>query len=264
MKPRINFHILTLFPEIFGCLSHSVIKKAERKEIIKINTYNLRDWGEGQRKQVDDKSFGGGVGMLLRVDIIDAAIKSIKQKTKNKKTKTILLTPQGKPYKQEDARRFSKEKNIILICGHYEGFDERIREYLTDEEISIGDYVLTGGELPAMVLVDSISRLIPGVLGKEESVEEESFQIQNTLQSHSHSSLSDRGRQTSESKTGKAKNKKQKLLEYPQYTRPASYKKWKVPKILLSGNHKKIAAWRLEKSKENTRKKRPDLLKFDS
>lgn len=226
MKPKINFHILTLFPEIFGSLSYSILKRAEDKVLIKIKPYNLRKWGVGKRKQVDDKVYGGGAGMVLKVDVIDKALKSIKSKAK--KAKTILLTPQGKVFNQKIAQKFSKEKDIILICGHYEGFDERIREYLVDEEISIGDYVLTGGELPAMVLVDAVSRLVPGVLGKEESIKEESFQ---------------KG-----------------LLEYPQYTLPREYKGWQVPEILLSGNHKKIEEWRTEQALKKTKKRRPDLL----
>ncbi len=228
LAEKITFHILTLFPEIFGCLSHSIIKRAEGKGLIKIKPYDLRKWGIGKRKQVDNKAYGGGAGMVLKVDIIYSALQSLKEKVKSKKVKTILLTPQGKVFNQKIAKRLAKEKNIILICGHYEGFDERIRK-LADEEISIGDYILTGGEFPAMVLVDAVSRLVPGVLGKEESVKEESFQ---------------RG-----------------LLEYPQYTLPREYKGWQVPEILLSGNHKKIAEWRTEQALRKTKKRRPDLLK---
>ncbi len=230
MKPTINFHILTLFPETVKCVfKESILKRAKAKGLLNIDVYNLRDWGIGARKTVDDQTYGGGAGMVLKVDVLDKAIKDIKKKIKGKKVKTILLTPQGKPYKQKDAKKLSKEENIILICGHYEGFDERIKESLIDLEISIGDYILTGGELPAMVLVDSVSRLIPGVLGKEESFISESFEDN--------------------------------LLEYPQYTRPETYKNWKVPKVLLSGDHQKISAWRKEQALKKTRKKRPDLLK---
>lgn len=241
ITPKLNFHILTLFPEIFDCLSFSILEKAQQKGIIKIKTYDLRKWGLGKRKQVDNKTFGGGAGMVMRVDIVDAAISNIKyqiskRQTKNAKIKTILLTPQGKIFNQKTAARLSKEENLILICGHYEGFDERVRQHLVDEEISVGDYVLTGGEIPAMVLVDSISRLVPGVLGKEESLKEESFQIKNE------------------------KVKSKKLLEYPHFTQPRDYKGWKVPEILLSGNHQKISEWRQKEALKKTKKKRPDLL----
>lgn len=226
MKTKITFHILTLFPEIFGQFSHSILKRAEDKGLIKIKSYNLRKWGLGKRKQVDDKSFGGGAGMVLKVEVVDKALKFIKSKVK--RAKIILLTPQGKVFNQKFAKNFSKEKNIILICGHYEGFDERIRK-LADYEISVGDYVLSGGEFPAMILTDAISRLIPGVLGKEESLKEESFE--------------------------------NRLLEYPQYTVPREYNGQKVPEVLLSGDHKKIAEWRKEESLKKTKKIRPDLLK---
>jgi len=229
MKPKINFHILTLFPKTIECVfSESIIKRAREKGLVKIHIHNFRDWGIDKRKQVDDKACGGGAGMVLRVDVIDKALKAIKLKIKNGKKKVILLTPQGKVFKQKTAEILSKEKNIILICGHYEGFDERIRKNLVDEEISIGDYVLTGGEIPAAMLIDSISRLIPGVLGKEESLQEESF--------------------------------KDGLLEYPQYTKPNEYKGWKVPDILLSGNHAKINQWRRNEAVQKTKKRRPDLL----
>lgn len=244
--PKITFHILTLFPEIFGQLSHSILKRAEKKGLIKVKSYNLRKWGIGKRKQVDDKAYGGGAGMVLKVEVIDKALKEIKKKINPIKSrrakgtasvaserpasngvKTILLTPQGKKFNQKMARKLSEEKNIILLCGHYEGFDERIRK-LADEEISVGDYVLSGGEFPAMILVDAISRLIPGVLGKEESLKEESFE------------------------NG--------MLEYPQYTMPREYKGQKVPKVLLSGDHKKITEWRKDQAIKKTKKNRPDLL----
>ncbi len=191
----------------------------------------------GKYKKVDDTPYGGGVGMVMRIDVVDAALQSFKPKAQSSKPKVILLTPQGKLFNQKKAYSLSQYSNLLLICGHYEGFDERIRE-LVDFEISIGDYILTGGEIPAMILVDSISRLIPGVLGKEESLKEESF----TKKAHG------------------LRLKAQSLLEYPQYTRPEKYKKWKVPKILLSGNHQKIADWRLGQAIKRTKKRRPDLL----
>jgi len=233
MESKITFHILTLFPQMFeGPLSESIIRRARDKNLIEIKLYDLRDWGLGKHKQVDDTPYGGGAGMVMKVDVIDEAVNSIKQKIKSKKDiKIILLTPQGEKLIQKKIRILAKGqslgRHLILVCGHYEGFDERVRS-LVDEEISIGDYILTGGELPAMVLIDAITRLVPGVLGKDDSSEEESFENN--------------------------------LLEYPQYTRPEEYKNMKVPDILLSGDHKKIAEWRKEEAVKKTKAKRKDLL----
>ena len=218
--------VLTLFPKMFkGPFDQSIIKRACDKEIVEIKIHDLRKWTEDKHRTIDDHPFGGGVGMVLMIKPIYDALKELKTKT----SKAILLSPQGKVFNQKVARSFSNEKHLILVCGHYEGFDERIRKYLIDEEISIGDYVLTGGELPAMVIIDSITRLIPGVLKNDQATEIESFSKQ--------------------------------LLEYPQYTRPSDFKGWKVPEVLLSGDHKKIAQWQKEKEIEVTKKKRPDLLK---
>jgi tRNA (guanine37-N1)-methyltransferase len=184
---------------------------------------------------VDDRPYGGGPGMVLMIEPIYRAINELKSKTKNEKLKIILLTPQGKVFNQKMAKRLSGLDHLILICGHYEGVDERVRKHLVDEEISIGDYVLTGGELPAMVIVDTVVRLIPGVLEKPEAVQLESFSQIN--------------------------NKSPILLEYPQYTRPANFKGWKVPKVLLSGNHQKIKEWREKQALKRTKKRRPDLIK---
>ncbi len=219
--------IITLFPKMFdGPFAESIIKRAQEKGLLKINIHNLRKWTKDKHKTVDDHSFGGGTGMVLMIEPIYKALKELKKK----ESKIILLTPQGKVFKQEKAKKLSKEKHLIFICGHYEGVDERIKEKLIDEEISIGDYVLTGGELPTMVVIDTITRLIPGVLNKKEAKEIESFSFKG-------------------------------LLEYPQYTRPAVFKGWQVPKILLSGNHQKIEDWRKKKALEKTKKRRPDLLK---
>ncbi|HUV42572.1 MAG TPA: tRNA (guanosine(37)-N1)-methyltransferase TrmD [Patescibacteria group bacterium] len=217
--------ILTLFPKMFkGPFAESIIKRAQEKELTKIKIHDLRKWTKDKHQTVDDRPFGGGPGMILMVEPIYQALKELRQK----QTKTILLTPQGKIFKQTMAKKLAKEKHLIFICGHYEGVDERIRKHLVDEEISIGDYVLTGGELPAMIVIDTIIRLIPGVLKKEEAVKNESFTNN--------------------------------LLEYPQYTRPAKFKGWQAPEILLSGNHQKIKEWRQKKAKEKTKKRRPDLL----
>ena len=206
--------ILTLFPDMFtGPFDASIIKRAESRDLIKVEVHDLRKWGEGTRRNVDDRPYGGGVGMVLRVDIIDAALRDLK----TRKSKVILLDATGTRYTQQKAQEFSKLEHLILIAGHYEGVDHRVHEKLVDEVISIGDYGLTGGEIPAMVLADSVIRLIPGVLGKDESSADES-------------------------------HKEPGYLEYPQYTRPEDHKGWKVPEVLLSGNHKEIEKWRKEKS----------------
>lgn len=205
--------ILTLFPEVFIPLfQSSIIGRALKKKLVKINIVNIRDFSSDKRRSVDDRLYGGGVGMLLRVDILDKAITSVKLKKKNLKEKVILLDPKGKIYTQKDARIISKLDHLILICGHYEGVDARINHFV-DESLSIGQYVLSGGEVPAMVIADSVIRLIPNVLRRREAVIQESFSRKN-------------------------------ILEYLQYTRPANYKSFKVPEVLLSGNHKKIASWR--------------------
>ena len=202
--------ILTLFPKMFeGPFNESIIKRAQDKSLIEIMIHDLRKWGLDDRRTVDDRPYGGGPGMIMRVDVVDSALKELK--TKN--SKVILLDATGERFTQQKTVELSKLEHLILIAGHYEGVDHRVHEHLVDEVISIGDYVLTGGEIPAMVIIDSIVRLIPGVVGKEASIVEESH-----------------------SQPG--------YLEYPQYTRPEKYKKWNVPEVLLSGNHKKIKNWR--------------------
>lgn len=224
--------ILTIFPKMFEpVVNESIIKRAQKKGIVKIKVYDIRKFTEDKHKKVDDRPFGGGPGMVMNAQPIFSAVDFIRAKAKNKRLKSriILLCPQGKTLVQGVAKRLSKYKHLILICGHYEGVDERVRKYLADEELSIGDYILTGGELPAMVLLDSVVRLIPKVLGAKDSLTKESF-------------------------SGN-------LLEYPQYTRPANFRNKHVPAVLLSGDHKRIECWRREKSLERTRKIRPDLLR---
>lgn len=223
-----KFIILTLFPEAFeSYLNVSLLARAQAHQLIDIETYNLRDWGEGVHKSVDQRPYGGGVGMVLRVDVMDKALKSLKVKKGKKGQAIILLTPQGKVFNQKIARSLTKLKTIVLICGRYEGFDERIRS-LVDMEISIGDFVLTGGEIPALAVLDTVARLVPGVVGKEESLVNESFS--------------------------------ENLLEYPQYTRPENFKGKKVPKVLLTGHHANINEWRKHEAIKRTKKRRPDLL----
>lgn len=217
---------LTLFPEMFdGVLNHSILKRAQDKNIIEINTVNFRDYAENKHNQVDDYPYGGGQGMVLKPEPVFNAMQDLKC---TDKTRVILMCPQGRPFSQAIAEELSEAEHIVFICGHYEGYDERIRENLVTDEISMGDYVLTGGELPAMTMTDAIVRLIPGVLGNEQSHQDDSF--------------SDG------------------LLEFPQYTRPREYKDMTVPDVLLSGNHANIEKWRHEQKLIRTLHKRPDLL----
>lgn len=232
-------NILTLFPEMFrGPFDQSIIKRAQDRKLVQIKTHDLRKWTIDKHGTVDDKPYGGGAGMLMMVEPIYRAITDLKSKVQNLTSKVILLDPGGQPFNQLKAQELSKMEHLILIAGHYEGVDARVKEHLIDEEISIGDYVLTGGELPAMVIVDTVVRLIPGVLEKSTATQIESFsplEIGNWKLENS--------------------------LEYPQYTRPENFKGWKVPKVLLGGNHKEIEKWRKEQSLEHTQKHRPDLLK---
>ena len=222
-------NILTLYPDIYpGYLGYSLLGKALEKNIWELNIYNLRDFGEGKHKAVDDKPFGGGAGMIIKPDILGDAIEETLIKNHDQQ-KLVYLSPKGKPFKQVDAEKFSQSNGVSILCGHFEGIDQRVIDIYEVEEISMGDYVLTGGEVASFAFLDAIIRLLPGVLGNEVSIKDESF--------------SDN------------------LLEYPQYTKPQEYKNIKVPDVLLSGNHEKIAEWRREKSIEITEKNRPDLLK---
>ena len=218
-----KFDVLTLFPEMFEPLKYSIIGRATNQNTIEINLVNIRDFSKDKHKKVDDTPYGGGAGMVVRSDVVYDAYLSVKREG----AKTIYLSPQGKKLDQNKVQELSKEQNIILLCGHYEGIDQRVLDEIVDEEISIGDYVLTGGELPAMVLIDSVSRYVEGVLNQD-SVKEESFS--------------------------------QGYLEYSQYTRPEEFLGKKVPEVLISGNHKNIEEWRKQSSLINTYLKRPDLL----
>ncbi len=210
--------ILTLFPEIFsGPFSESMLKRAQEKKLVQINIHNLRSWAVDKHNTVDDRPYGGGAGMVIMVEPVDKALNQIKTKDAH----VILMSPQGTRFNQQMAQNLAKNKHIIIICGHYEGFDERIRLHLIDEEISLGDFILTGGEIPAMAVVDATVRLLPGVLGKTESLAEESH-----------------------TKPG--------YLEYPHYTRPVEYKGWEVPEVLLSGNHAEIKKWREKNSRKTS------------
>lgn len=218
-----NFHLITIFPKIFDSyINESIIKRAQNKNLITINIHNLRDWTTDKHKTVDDTPYGGGAGMVMKAEPIYKALKSLQQRAKSQEPKIILLSAKGKKWNQLLAKKYAKLNNIIMICGRYEGVDERILKFV-DDEISIGDYVLTGGELGATVIIDSITRLLPGVLGNSNSAAEESHSIPG-------------------------------ILEYPQYTKPEiieiNNKKYKVPKVLLSGNHAEIKKWRISKMKK--------------
>ena len=218
-----KFNVLTLFPEMFETIKQSIIGKAIEKGIVEINLINIRDFSKNKHKKVDDTPYGGGAGMVMRPDVVYEAYKSIE----DKQTKVIYLSPQGKKLDQKKVEELSEEKSLTLLCGHYEGIDQRVLDKIVDEEISIGDYVLTGGEIPAMVLIDSVCRYIPEVISKE-SIIEESFS--------------------------------EGMLEYPQYTRPEIFEGEKVPEVLISGHHENINKWRKQEALRITKLKRPDLL----
>ena len=224
----LRFDILSVFPEMFDSpLQVSLLKKAQDRELIKIVLHNIRDHTRDKHRMTDDTPYGGGCGMVMKVDPIDRALASL-DRTEGRSL-IVLLTPQGESFSQSMAEELAAFDRIVLICGHYEGVDDRVRQHLADREISIGDYVLTGGELSAMVIIDAVSRLVPGVLGNSESTASESFSMG--------------------------------LLEYPQYTRPSEYRGWRVPEVLLSGNHREIDLWRKRASLRRTLHRRPDLLK---
>lgn len=227
-----NFHILTLFPEmVLQGLNTSIIGRACEKELLSVEAVNIRDYTLDKHKKVDDYPYGGGAGMLMQAQpIYDAYLHIMQRIEARQRPRVIYLTPQGRVFNQELAVELATQKDLILLCGHYEGVDERVLEEIVTDYISIGDYVLTGGELPAMVLVDAVSRMVPGVLSNQESPETESF--------------------------GNG------LLEYPQYTRPEEWKGKKVPEVLLSGHHKNIEKWRMEESLKRTAERRPDLMKL--
>jgi len=224
----IKFDVLSIFPEMFSSpLNFSLLKKAQEKGLLNICLHDIRNWANDKHKMTDDAPYGGGCGMVMKVEPLEKALAAIRCPEDD--SLVVLMTPQGEIFNQKIAAQLAEKKQIIIICGRYEGVDERIREHLVDREISIGDYILTGGELAALILIDAVSRLIPDVLGNPESTLNESF-------SHN-------------------------LLEYPQYTRPAEYKGWMVPDVLLSGNHAEIELWHKRESLKRTYQRRPDLLK---
>lgn len=222
-----HIDIITLFPDIFfGPLSSSIVGRAVKNGIVEINAVNLRDYTHDRHQTVDDKPFGGGPGMLMKPEPLFEAVEALRKEN----TKVILTGPRGVKFDQKMAKELTNEDHLIIICGHYEGVDERVREHLADVEVSIGDYILTSGNLPAMVICDAVTRLLPGALGCGESGEDESFSTEEGV------------------------------LEYPQYTRPARFRSWDVPEILISGDHGKIEKWKREQAVKETLRTRPDIM----
>jgi len=221
----LRIDVVTLFPDFFsGPLQESLLKRAQAKGLLKMQIHNLRDYTHDRHKTVDDKPFGGGAGMLLKPQPLFECIEAIREKGW-----VVLLDPRGEPFKQKTAAKLAAKKHLVLIAGHYEGVDHRVREHLIDQEISLGDFVTMGGEAPALCVIEAVSRLVPGVLGNEESAKDESFQSGS--------------------------------LEYPQYTRPRLFRSWPVPEVLVSGNHKEVGKWREAQALQITRERRPDLIK---
>jgi len=221
------FEILTLFPAMFDSpLAESIVGRAIAQQLLNVRVHNLRAWAEGRHQQTDDSPYGGGDGMVMKPEPVGRALQALREKSP--RSKVLLMTPQGQPFSQQHSVRLAQEETLIFLCGRYEGFDERIRQSMVDEEFSLGDFVVTGGELPAMVMIDAISRHLPGVLGSAGSADSDSFADG--------------------------------LLEYPQYTRPANYCGMSVPEVLLSGDHARIANWRREQQLKRTFERRPELL----
>jgi tRNA (guanine37-N1)-methyltransferase len=227
-----KFHVVTIFPEYFrGPFEHGVVARAQTEKLLEIRVHDLRNWTYDRHRTVDDRPFGGGEGMLLKAQPLFEAVDAILQ-NRSERQKVILLSAQGRRFNQSIAREFAELDELVLICGRYEGVDERVAEHLVDDEISIGDFVMSGGELGAAVIVDTVARLLPGVLGNEDSTRNESFSVDT-----------------------------EGLLDCPQYTRPAEFRGWRVPEVLLGGNHEEIKRWRREASREKTQRLRPDLLR---
>ena len=257
-----RFDLITIFPEFFnGPLDHGIIRRAREAGLIHIHVQDLREFTKDRHRTVDDRPFGGGEGMVLKPEPLFEAVESLlgrsvgdasKQNTQDPGTAIVLMSAAGKLFDQEMARRFSQLQRILLICGRYEGVDERVAEHLATEEVSIGDFVLSGGELPAMLVMDAVTRLLPGALGNEASSQNESFSARQAMSVNAGAGTRLTSRHSSVTNPL--------LLDFPHYTRPADYRGWKVPEILISGNHAEVAKWRQQKAMEKTRRNRPDLL----
>lgn len=254
-----RFDLITIFPEFFGGpVEHGIVRRAREAGLIQVHVQDLREFTKDRHRTVDDRPFGGGEGMVLKPEPLFEAVESLlghsignaaKQNTQDPNTAVVLMSASGKLFHQETARKYSRLGRVILICGRYEGVDERVAEHLATDEISIGDFVLSGGELPALLVVDAVTRLLPGALGNEASTQNESFSA-DFSPAAGFSPPHAREPQTTKSI----------LLDFPHYTRPAEYRGWKVPEILISGNHAEVAKWRQQKAMEKTQRNRPDLL----
>src|SRR5438552_14732935 len=256
-----RFDLITIFPEFFaGPLDHGILRRAREAGLVEVNVQDLREFTKDRHRTVDDRPFGGGEGMVLKPEPLFEAVESLlghgvgdaaRKSARDPKTAIVLLSAGGKLFDQETVRRYAQLERIIFICGRYEGVDERVAEHLATDEISIGDFVLSGGELPAMMIVDTVTRLLPGALGNEASSQNESF----SGAPHAESELPRGVNSTSQSRVGNHS-----LLDFPHYTRPAEYRGWAVPEILIGGNHAEVAKWRRAAALEKTRRNRPDLL----
>jgi tRNA (guanine37-N1)-methyltransferase len=262
-----RFDLITIFPEFFtGPLDHGILRRARETELVRVNIQDLREFTKDKHRTVDDRPFGGGEGMVLKPAPLFEAVESLlghpvgaaaEPIASDPQTAIVLLSAAGKLFNQETARRFAKLDRILFICGRYEGVDERVAQHLATDEISIGDYVLSGGELAAMLILDSVTRLLPGALGNEASSQNESFaapsHAMETEKKHSRAATNDSAEP----------NRSHLLLDFPHYTRPAEYRGWTVPEVLIGGNHAEVAKWRCEAALEKTRRNRPDLLHRD-
>ncbi|HWY43802.1 MAG TPA: tRNA (guanosine(37)-N1)-methyltransferase TrmD [Candidatus Sulfotelmatobacter sp.] len=253
-----RFDLITIFPEFFaGPLDHGILRRAREAGLVHIHVQDLREFTRDRHRTVDDRPFGGGEGMVLKPEPLFEAVESLlgrsvgdssQKNLHDKKTTIVLLSAAGKRFTQETARSYAQQDRIILICGRYEGVDERVADHLATEEISIGDFVLSGGELPAALIVDAVTRLLPGALGNEASSQNESF------------SLLERAEQSQAAQLHRALSASRSLLDFPHYTRPADFRGWTVPEVLIGGNHADVAKWRRQQALEKTRRNRPDLL----
>jgi tRNA (guanine37-N1)-methyltransferase len=261
-----RFDLITIFPEFFaGPLGHGIVRRAREAGLIEVRVQDLREFTKDRHRTVDDRPFGGGEGMVMKPEPLFEAVESLMGKgigeataaaARESNTSVVLLSAAGKRFTQETARSYAALERIIFICGRYEGVDERVAEHLATEEISVGDFVLSGGELPAMLVIDAVTRLLPGALGNEASAQNESFSADNILPTGAQHVASLRGN----AHPGKNSESEGMLLDYPHYTRPAEFRGWTVPEVLIGGNHAEVAKWRRKTALEKTRRNRPDLL----
>ena len=261
-----RFDLITIFPEFFaGPLGHGIVRRAREAGLIDVRVQDLREFTKDRHRTVDDRPFGGGEGMVMKPEPLFEAVESLMGKglgeataeaARESNTSVVLLSAAGKRFTQETARSYAALERIIFICGRYEGVDERVAEHLATEEISVGDFVLSGGELPAMLVIDAVTRLLPGALGNEASAQNESFSADNILPTGAQHVAPLRGN----AHPGKNSESEGMLLDYPHYTRPAEFRGWTVPEVLIGGNHAEVAKWRRKAAQEKTRRNRPDLL----